>query len=99
MNTELVDKELINAASDYRDDYIETKGVAGNGEAVIAFMRGANWQKQRSTNEAIDFMLYRDQHCLQSGEWWMTAYAGDGGKLYTIPQLCAHWKQINSKTQ
>lgn len=47
-----------------------------------------------SETDAIDFMTFRDKHCTSIGNMWMTLFAGDGGKLYTIPELYAYWKKL-----
>lgn len=64
-------------------------------QEIPAFIAGAEWQKEQLAIDAIEFMQFRDDHCTKMGERWMTLFAGDGGKLYTIKELYELWKQIN----
>lgn len=92
-----VDQELEDAAAKtypYHPDATKDSAmsVAANVRRT-AFKAGANWKAEQVANDAIEFMQFRDDHCVMMGERLMTLFAGDGGKLYTIKELYELWQQ------
>ena len=97
-----VDQELEDAAINaypYNEvwDYAEERYKMNNTLGYEAFKEGAKWQKEQSATDDIEFMQFRDDNCVKMSERWMTLFAGDGGKLYTIQELYELWQQIKKK--
>jgi hypothetical protein len=55
------------------------------------FEAGAEWQKEQSSTEAIDFMLFRDKHFHKFHDKWRLHT--DFTQIFTIPQLYELYKQ------
>lgn len=57
----------------------------------LGFVAGAEWQKEQSATDAIDFMLFRDKHFHKFHDKWRLHT--DFTQIFTIPQLYELYKQ------